>query len=85
MKIETLINQLINYAINVQLIENCDKVFVRNRLLEVLQINDWNDDGKGDNKGHSDHVGIVEKVSGDMITVIEGNMKALEMTLDAIA
>jgi len=46
MKIETLINQLINYAINVQLIENCDKVFVRNRLLEVLQINDWNDDGK---------------------------------------
>lgn len=34
---------------------------------------DWQDDGKGDNKGHSDHVGIVEKVSGVIITVIEGN------------
>lgn len=34
---------------------------------------DWDDNGKGDNKGHSDHVGIVEKVSGDTITVIEGN------------
>ena len=34
---------------------------------------DWQDDGKGDNKGSSDHVGIVEKVSGKTITVIEGN------------
>lgn len=34
---------------------------------------DWDDSGKGDNKGHSDHVGIVEKVNGDTITVIEGN------------
>lgn len=34
---------------------------------------DWDDNGKGDNKGHSDHVGIVEKVNGDTITVIEGN------------
>ncbi len=34
---------------------------------------DWQDDGKGDDKGGADHVGIVEKVSGDDITVIEGN------------
>lgn len=34
---------------------------------------DWQDNGAGDNKGHSDHVGIVEKVSGNTITVIEGN------------
>ncbi len=34
---------------------------------------DWQDSGKGDNKGNSDHVGIVEKVSGGKITVIEGN------------
>lgn len=34
---------------------------------------DWDDNGKGDNTGHSDHVGIVEKISGDTITVIEGN------------
>lgn len=34
---------------------------------------DWNDNGKGDNDGWSDHVGIVEKVNGSSITVIEGN------------
>lgn len=34
---------------------------------------DWQDSGKGDNAGHPDHVGIVEKVSGNTITVIEGN------------
>lgn len=34
---------------------------------------DWGDSGKGDNKGNADHVGIVEKVSGGKITVIEGN------------
>ena len=35
---------------------------------------DWDDSGKGDNKGNSDHVGIVEKVANGKITVIEGNM-----------
>lgn len=34
---------------------------------------DWDDKGTGDNKGQSDHVGIVESVSGNTITVIEGN------------
>lgn len=34
---------------------------------------DWQDNGKGDNKGWSDHVGIVEKVANGKITVIEGN------------
>lgn len=34
---------------------------------------DWQDDGRGDNRGYSDHVGIVEKVEGNTITVIEGN------------
>lgn len=34
---------------------------------------DWQDSGKGDNTGWSDHVGIVEKVNGSTITVIEGN------------
>lgn len=34
---------------------------------------DWEDDGNGDNTGRSDHVGIVERVVGDTITVIEGN------------
>lgn len=34
---------------------------------------DWDDDGTGDNVGRADHVGIVEKVSGNTITVIEGN------------
>ena len=34
---------------------------------------DWDDDGKGDNTGHPEHVGIVSKVLGETITVIEGN------------
>lgn len=34
---------------------------------------DWDDNGKGDNTGWSDHVGIVEKVVDNAITVIEGN------------
>ena len=34
---------------------------------------DWQDSGQGDNKGWADHVGIVEKVEGKTITVIEGN------------
>lgn len=34
---------------------------------------DWQDSGKGDNTGWPDHVGIVEKVSGNKITIIEGN------------
>ena len=34
---------------------------------------DWQDSGKGDNTGNPDHIGIVEKISGNTITVIEGN------------
>ena len=34
---------------------------------------DWDDNGIGDNRGSSDHVGVVEAVNGNMITVIEGN------------
>lgn len=34
---------------------------------------DWDDNGVGDDTGASEHVGMVEKVSGNDITVIEGN------------
>ena len=34
---------------------------------------DWDDNGKGDNKGGPDHVGLVEEVKGKAIRVIEGN------------
>lgn len=34
---------------------------------------DWQDTGLGDNHGAADHVGIVENVTADNITVIEGN------------
>lgn len=34
---------------------------------------DWNDSGKGDNKGWADHVGIVTNVSRETFTVLEGN------------
>lgn len=36
---------------------------------------DWQDSGVGDNQGWSDHVGIVEEVSNNKISVIEGNYK----------
>ena len=34
---------------------------------------DWQDSGAGDNTGAPDHVGIVEKVVGSTITIMEGN------------
>ena len=34
---------------------------------------DWDDNGKGDDKGSPEHVGLVEKVTSKQITVIEGN------------
>lgn len=34
---------------------------------------DWQDNGKGDNKGTADHVGIVVDVSRETFIVIEGN------------
>lgn len=36
---------------------------------------DWQDNGIGDNKGNSDHVGIVVSISNGKIKVIEGNIK----------
>jgi hypothetical protein len=38
-----------------------------------LCVYDWQDNGKGDNKGNPDHIGIIESVVGDTVTVIEGN------------
>ena len=35
---------------------------------------DWDDNGAGDCTGYPEHVGIVEAVDGNTITVIEGNM-----------
>lgn len=34
---------------------------------------DWQDSGAGDNQGLADHVGMVEKVEGNTMTIIEGN------------
>ncbi len=34
---------------------------------------DWQDDGKGDNRGWADHVGVVISVSGSDFQVVEGN------------
>ncbi|MBR3569289.1 MAG: CHAP domain-containing protein [Oscillibacter sp.] len=36
---------------------------------------DWDDGGKGDNTGAPDHVGVVERVAGGAVTVIEGNYR----------
>jgi hypothetical protein len=37
-------------------------------------IYDWQDSGKGDNTGDPDHIGIVVKVKGSTILVVEGNI-----------
>ena len=39
-------------------------------------IYDWQDDGKGDNHGDPDHIGIIYKVDSEYIYVIEGNKGA---------
>ena len=39
-----------------------------------LIIYDWDDNGKGDNTGEPDHIGIVVRVTSGLIRVIEGNM-----------
>lgn len=38
-----------------------------------LILYDWQDNGVGDDTGWADHIGMVEKVSNGVITVIEGN------------
>lgn len=38
-----------------------------------LILYDWQDNGKGDNTGVPDHIGIIEKVENDKYIVIEGN------------
>ncbi len=39
-----------------------------------LLIYDWDDNGKGDNTGDPDHIGIVVRITDGVIRVIEGNM-----------
>ena len=62
-----------------RMIELCKKmgIFVENDSRTPapgdILFYDWDDNGKGDNLGSADHVGIVEKVSGGKITVVEGN------------
>lgn len=34
---------------------------------------DWDDNGIGDNTGWPDHIGVIEKISNSIYTVIEGN------------
>ena len=34
---------------------------------------DWHDNGKGDNTGNPDHIGLVESVTSGIIVIIEGN------------
>lgn len=38
-----------------------------------IMMYDWDDSGSGENTNNPDHVGIVEKITGNTITVIEGN------------
>lgn len=62
---------------HVQLFKNIGE-FVENENVKPAEgwiiFYDWSDNGIGDNRGNADHVGIVEKVEGSTITVIEGNI-----------
>lgn len=39
-----------------------------------IMMYDWDDDGKGDDKGNPEHVGIVVRITDGVIRVIEGNI-----------
>lgn len=62
-----------------QMIELCKKLGIwvedesRTPAPGWIVFYDWEDNGTGNNTGWSDHVGIVETVSGNTFTVIEGN------------
>ena len=45
---------------------------------------DWDDSGRGDNKGSADHVGIVRYTTKDSIHVVEGNKGVTEQTGERI-
>ena len=45
---------------------------------------DWDDSGRGDNKGSADHVGIVRYVTSESIHVIEGNKGVTEQVGERI-
>lgn len=78
---------------------SCSKLISRAKEMGIWQENDryipkpaegvlydWDDHGAGDNMGDPDHIGIVEKVDGGIITVIEGNydnsVKRREIVVD---
>ena len=66
MGIETLIKQLIDYGQDAGLIEKEDEVFVRNRLLETLGIEEWSEDGETFVKEKS-----IEKILGGILDYAE--------------
>ena len=65
-EIEILINQLINYALEKELIFPVDKIFVRNRLMETLQMEDWS----GENTDAPEEKSL-EKILGGMLEYAE--------------
>ena len=78
---------------------NCGTIITKAKALGIFVENDayvpspgdwlcydWQDNGKGNNVGGADHVGIVKSVSKGVITVIEGNyskaVKARTVSVD---
>lgn len=49
-----------------------------------LILYDWDDSGRGENKGSADHIGIVRYVTSDSIHVIEGNKGVTEQVGERI-
>ena len=48
--IEQAIADLLGYALRVGLIEDCDRVWAANRLLEALKLDNWEEPGTVQNR-----------------------------------
>lgn len=68
--IECSCQKMIELAMNMGIWQENDSYIPRSGDIIMY---DWQDNGKGDNAGRPDHVGIVETCDGTTITVIEGN------------
>jgi hypothetical protein len=68
--IECSCQKMIERAMNMGIWQENDSYIPRSGDIIMY---DWQDNGKGDNTGRPDHVGIVEKCDGTTITIIEGN------------
>ena len=67
---ECSVGRMVNKAISMQIWQEND-AYTPN--IGDCVVYDWNDNGKGDNTGWPDHIGIVTAVTGNSLVITEGN------------